>query len=149
MIAHILPPFTEPSTLSDQLRSTGQVVISPATLSALLDTELGQLDTLKPSWNDLPADTYLRDGGRYRRRRHACFIVDGPKAELVPRRAHWQPIEYNALHGGLERWFEPVAPAVLAQPAWTKLLTSLSRLCSAIKGDQPWYVEAHQFRIDT
>ena len=27
---------------------------------------------------------------------------------LVPQRAHWQPIEYNALHGGLERWFEPI-----------------------------------------
>jgi hypothetical protein len=26
-------------------------------------------------------------------------------------RAHWQPVEYNALHGGLERWFEPIEAA--------------------------------------
>jgi hypothetical protein len=30
----------------------------------------------------------------------------------VPHRAHWQPLEYNALHGGIERWFEPLAPAL-------------------------------------
>jgi hypothetical protein len=67
----------------------------------------------------------------------------------VPHRAHWQPVEYNALHGGLERWFEPMDPVVVAAPAWTRLLRSLSGTCSALKGAQPWYVEAHQFRIDT
>jgi hypothetical protein len=149
MIANILPPYTEPSTLTDQLRATGHVVISPAALSALLDTDIAALNALQPSWNDLPADAYLRDGGRYRRRRHACFVVDKNTVTLAPHRAHWQPVEYNALHGGLERWFELVEAAVVAQPAWTKLLVSLSGLCSALKGDQPWYVEAHQFRIDT
>jgi hypothetical protein len=42
-----------------------------------------------------------------------------------------------------------VAPAVLAQPAWNRLLLALSGVCSAHKGAQPWHVEAHQFRIDT
>jgi hypothetical protein len=27
-----------------------------------------------------------------------------------PHRAHWQPLAYNALHGGMQRWFEPVLP---------------------------------------
>ncbi|AKQ70839.1 hypothetical protein A176_007751 [Myxococcus hansupus] len=36
----------------------------------------------------------------------------------VPHRAHWQPVEYNALHGGLERWFEPVQPDVVSRPVW-------------------------------
>ena len=53
------------------------------------------------------------------------------------------------MHGGLERWFEPIAPEIVAQPVWPQLLRTLSRVCSAIKGAQPWYVEAHQFRIDT
>ena len=65
---------------------------------------------------------YLRDGGRYRRRRHACFVVGGDEVAPVPHRAHWQPVEYNALHGGIERWFEPIEPAVVAQPAWHALL---------------------------
>ena len=61
---------------------------------------------------------YLRDGGRYRRRRHSCFVVDGGAVAPVPHRAHWQPVEYNALHGGLERWFEPIEAGVVAAPAW-------------------------------
>ena len=68
---------------------------------------------------------------------------------MVAQRPHWQPIEYNALHGGLERWFEPISDAVLAAPAWNRMLRAFAGLASALKGSQPWFVEAHQFRIDT
>jgi hypothetical protein len=44
----------------------------------------------------------------------------------VPHRAHWQPVEYNALHGGMQRWFEPMAAADVAQPAWARLLMALA-----------------------
>jgi hypothetical protein len=47
------------------------------------------------------------------------------------------------------RLFEPVAPAMLAAPVWTKLLLWLGRVASALRGPQPWFVEAHPFRIDT
>ena len=69
--------------------------------------------------------------------------------QAVPQRAHWQPVEYNALHGGIERWFEPIDVAVLATPAWRRMLLRSRRLQSQLKGAQPWFVEAHQFRIDT
>ena len=131
------------------LGSTGHAVISPEGLCGLLGTGIEALSALQPSWNDLPPDAYLRDGGRYRRRRHACFTVEGDQVEPVPHRAHWQPLEYNALHGGLERWFEPVSEAVQAQPVWSQLLRTLSAICSSIHGERRWYVEAHQFRIDT
>jgi hypothetical protein len=76
-------------------------------------------------------------------------VVEGPLVVPAPHRAHWQPVEYNALHGGLERWFEPMDAALVAQPAWTALLRAFAQACSALKGARPWYVEAHQFRIDT
>jgi hypothetical protein len=104
---------------------------------------------LLPSWDSLPPDNYLRDGGRYRRRRHSCFVFNQGAVAQVPHRPHWQPLEYNALHGGLERHFEPMDADLLAQPAWARLLAWLGRVCSNLKGEQPWYVEAHQFRIDT
>ena len=72
-----------------------------------------------------------------------------PTVRLVAQRAHWQPVEYNALHGGLERWFEPIDPAVLAAAAWQRMLQSFAAMASQLKGAQPWFVEAHQFRIDT
>jgi hypothetical protein len=67
----------------------------------------------------------------------------------MPHRAHWQPVSYNALHGGMQRWFDPMAPEVAQQDAWQKLLAWLARVASAAQGDQTWFTEAHQFRIDT
>lgn len=149
MTAHLTPPFIAPAELTDALRASGQAALSPEAFCALLPCEPSALHALHASWDDLPPDAYLRDGGHYRRRRHACFIVEGDSVTQVPHRAHWQPVEYNALHGGLERWFEPIAPEIVAQPVWSQMLRALSRSCSSIKGAQPWYVEAHQFRIDT
>lgn len=53
------------------------------------------------------------------------------------------------MHGGMQRLFEPMPPEMLAQAVWRQLLVWLGRLCSELKGVQPWFVEAHQFRIDT
>ena len=149
MTANLTPPFIAPTDLTAVLGASGHAAISPAGLCALLPCELSSLQALQASWDDLPPDNYLRDGGHYRRRRHACFVVEGDAVVQAPHRVHWQPLEYNALHGGLERWFEPIAPEIVAQPVWPQLLRTLSRVCSAIKGAQPWYIEAHQFRIDT
>jgi len=110
-----------------------------------------QLNALADTWNNLPADQYLRDGGHYRFRRHSCYTVDTSTAELVqmPHRAHWQSVQYNALHGGIERMFEPVLPDVTQTPAWQGLITQIGLLLARMKVVPTWYVEAHQFRVDT
>ncbi|WP_298923475.1 2OG-Fe dioxygenase family protein [uncultured Ramlibacter sp.] len=143
------PSITDPSGLDAQLRSTGYAVLSPQGVCQLAGCELAALRALEPLWHELPPDTYLKDGGRYRRRRHSCFIADGAQLADAPQRPHWQPVEYNALHGGMERWFEPMQSQATAAPAWRQLMLALARVSSALKGPQPWFVEAHQFRIDT
>ena len=143
------PPITPSSQLLGVLRGQGYAVLSREGLCELTGTEAAALDALHPTWDGLPPDAYLRDGGHYRARRHSCFVVEDTAVTAVTHRAHWQPVEYNALHGGLERWFEPMTPAVVAQPVWPQLLRGLAACCSALKGERPWYVEAHQFRIDT
>jgi hypothetical protein len=137
------------------LRQDGLSLLLPADFTASLALSTPQWtqdwNALTESWNRLPPDAHLRDGGHYRRRRHACFIQDlagGPLTQ-TPHRAHWQPTDYNALHGGFERWFEPVEPAVAQAPAWLELLASLGRLFARVKPVPRWYIEAHQFRIDT
>ena len=143
------PLITEPARLDAALRGPGHAVISAAGLRELTGASAAAFDALRPSWDDLPPDAHLLDGGHYRRRRHSCFVVDGTALRQVPHRAHWQPVEYNALHGGIERWFEPMRPDVVERPVWGQLLRALAARCSALRGAQPWYVEAHQFRIDT
>jgi hypothetical protein len=144
-----VPPFTDPARLAQDLRTSGYALLRPADVAALAGCSLEELNALVPSWDQLAMDEYLKDGGHYRRRRHSCFIDGGGQLAQTPHRAHWQPIEYNALHGGMHRLFEPIDPATIAQPGWNALLRGLGQVCSAVKGAQRWYVEAHQFRIDT
>ena len=143
------PPRSDTETFGDDLHLQGYAVLGASQVADLAGVDLALLNNWRASWNDLPADGYLRDGGRYRRRRHSSFVVGQAALEQVPHRAHWQPLEYNALHGGMQRHFEPIAPALVAQPAWRALLLWLGSVCSELRGQQRWYVEAHQFRIDT
>ncbi|RYY93985.1 MAG: hypothetical protein EOO24_25680 [Comamonadaceae bacterium] len=143
------PAYTYPDQVTALLRQQGYAVLSPAGVSEWSGCALADLAALRPSWNDLPPDAYLKDGGRYRRRRHSCFIAQEGSLAQSPHRAHWQPVEYNALHGGMQRWFEPMDPAVATAPAWTCLLQALAREATALRGARPWFIEAHQFRIDT
>jgi len=143
------PPITAADGLDAALRQRGHAVVDGADLHRQLDAPARALDGWWPYWDRLAPDAHLRDGGRYRRRRHGGFVVDGPHVQAAPQRAHWQPLEYNALHGGIERWFEPLEAAMVAERLWPALLRWLAARASALRGAQPWYVEAHPFRIDT
>jgi hypothetical protein len=115
----------------------------------LSGASLAALQHLESTWASLSPDQYLKDGGRYRYRRHSSYVINADDVTLVEHRAHWQPLSYNALHGGMHRWFEPVESRVSQDPAWQALLRFLGRVASEMHGEQTWFTEAHQFRIDT
>jgi hypothetical protein len=134
----------------ENLSKGGYAFLSAGDLDPVLHVDISQLNPLEEWWGSLPRDQYLRDAGHYRSRRHACFVQDvGGTLTLAPRRAHWQPTSYNALHGGLERWFEPIAQEVVKAPVWTQLVASIGSLFAQIRSVERWFIEAHQFRIDT
>ena len=147
--ASLTPLLTPAKELVETLRSQGYVVASAETVAELSKVELANLQNLTQFWEGLPRDPYLKDGGRYRFRRHASYEIKGEHLNLVPHRAHWQSVDYNALHGGIERWFEPVQSTLLNDPAWQSLLIGLAQVLSGLKPVTSWFVEAHQFRIDT
>lgn len=136
-----------------EMQARGFCLIAPAQLNAVTGIAPVALDPLRPSWETLPRDAYLRDGGRYRSRRHASYVqaIADHTLSYVPHRAHWQPVDYNALHGGIERWFEPVTPEVSTDAAWRNFILRVGELCASTLSAPPdrWYIEAHQFRIDT
>lgn len=150
MVASFSPPYTDPGALAQQLKEGGFAALTPEAVAALAGVELQALHALDGSWDALLLDPYLKDGGRYRQRRHSCFVVAPEGVSQVPHRAHWQSLDYNALHGGMHRWFEPIQPQVVGQPAFQQLMGAIAAQCSAQRPDVPeWFVEAHQFRIDT
>jgi hypothetical protein len=149
MNSEFQPPYVPLAGVSSALQTGGFALLNATDVQRWLPAAPAELATLHTGWNDLPPDAYLKDGGRYRRRRHSCFVVDGTEARPVPHRAHWQPLQYNALHGGMQRWFEPMQPELLTLPVWGRLLAQVGGAVSALRGQQRWFVEAHSFRIDT
>jgi hypothetical protein len=148
------PPLTALADLHPQLASAGWAVLDAPSLARLCLADvpapgLPWAAWQQRHWSELPPDPHLRDGGRYRRRRHGSVVVDGESVLAAPHRAHWQPVEYNALHGGFERWFEPLPESLLADDRFRRLLAGLGQVASALRGEQRWFVEIHPFRIDT
>jgi hypothetical protein len=101
------------------------------------------------SWSDLGLDTYMADGGRYRKRRHAAFgAVAGEPIHRKPHQPHYQSRDYNPLHGGIERWFQPVLPEIGAGPCMTTILGTCRTLFERLAPTREWHIEVHQFRIE-
>ena len=119
-------------------------------------TALGRFGTLADwpafadSWNDLQVDTYMGDGGRYRRRRFGVWSAGRQGAiERGPHQPHYQSLDYNTLNGGIERWFEPIKPEIADGASFKTILEYCRALFSRlVPGTDRWHIEAHQFRIE-
>jgi hypothetical protein len=102
------------------------------------------------SWDRLPLDTYMADGGRYRRRRHATFTATGAAISRAPHAPHYQAIDYNPLNGGVARWFEPIEDAIGRGSTMHALLEFCRSMFDSLRPSAAlaWHVEVHQFRIE-
>jgi hypothetical protein len=147
------PHFVRLEDLQPQLLAKGYAALAPDAVAAWAGVSLISLCALQAYWQDMPSDAYLKDGGRYRRRRHSSFVFKHEQLHDVPHRAHWQPTTYNALHGGMNRWFEPIASSLQHEPTWQRLLSAFARCAVALQPlahrNAQQCIEAHQFRIET
>jgi hypothetical protein len=135
----------------DELARDGYVFVHAAEMRALL-TAAGALSdwpAFAASWNTLELDHYMADGGRYRRRRHAVYTATvGGAIIRAAHQPHYQSRDYNALNGGIARWFEPI-DAIVGNGATMQAILAASRgWFEALAGARGWQVEVHQFRIE-
>jgi len=121
---------------------------APAMEAALEGAGLSDWDGFARSWDDLGLDTYMADGGRYRKRRHAAFAVSAAGIVRKPDQPHYQSRDYNALNGGIARWFDPVTSAAADSAAFRAILRTCHTLFDGLTPAPAWHVEAHQFRIE-
>ena len=137
----------------EKIRSTG-FCFAPADLfrAFLTPSALAEWPSFAASWDDLGLDTYMADGGRYRRRRFAAFAVSSERAVRKAHQPHYQSQDYNPLNGGIERWFGAVSEAITVHPVTLGLLDigrqAFDALTLAPVRPEAWHVELHQFRIE-
>src|SRR5215813_1336247 len=109
--------------IAGTIRRDGFAFVQAPEMALVLE-EAGLRDwtTFAASWDDLGVDTYMADGGRYRRRRFGVFRAAPAGITRKPHQPHYQSRDYNTLNGGVERRFEPVTEAVARHPALTAIL---------------------------
>ena len=128
------------------------LVRAPRMRAVLGAAPLADWDGFAASWDALGMDTYMADGGRYRRRRHAVFSLSEAGAVRKPHQPHYQSRDYNALNGGIARWFDPLTEATATHPAMRAILEHCNALFTGLTPaavrPRAWHVETHQFRIE-
>jgi hypothetical protein len=139
--------------VADTIRREGFAFVQAPEMGTLLErADIANFQSFAASWNDLGVDTYMADGGRYRRRRFAAFRATPAGIRRKAHQPHYQSRDYNQLNGGIERWFEPVTDVVARHPALTAILRTcqslFDRMTPAELRPEAWHVEIHQFRIE-
>ncbi|HEY1299535.1 MAG TPA: 2OG-Fe dioxygenase family protein [Stellaceae bacterium] len=139
--------------VAETLGQDGFAFVRAPEMEAILEhAGLGRWPSFAASWDDLGVDTYMADGGRYRRRRFAAFRAGPGGIVRKPHQPHYQSRDYNALNGGIERWFEPVTDAAADHPALGAILRTchdlFDRMTPEMVRPEAWHVELHQFRIE-
>jgi len=140
------------SPLLEDVRLHGFAFAPGGDMRPLLSSfgELADWAAFAQSWNRLEPDPYLAAKGRFRRRRHATFSASAIEGVVrAPHQAHYQSLQYNALQGDIQRWFEPIEADIGSGATMQAIL----RFCHAFFGElapgvSRWHVETHQFRIE-
>ena len=72
--------------LTDQILAAGYTFVRAPEMRGLLQQagSLADWQDFAASWDDLGPDTYMADGGRYRKRRHAVFSVGAGSISRQP-----------------------------------------------------------------
>ena len=139
-------------SLHDAIARAGFAFVHGAAMRELLTAAgpLSDWDQFAASWSRLELDPYMADGGRYRRRRHAVYgALVGGRIDRRPHQPHFQSVDYNPLHGGIVRWFEPIAADVGSSPSMLTILTFCHTLFGSLAPSvRQWKIEVHQFRIE-
>lgn len=143
---------TNARELHASIEDGGFSFVQGADMRALLEARgpLSDWASFADSWDRLELDTYMADGGRYRKRRHAVFAAaPGGAVERQPHQPHYQTLDYNPLNGGVARWFEPVDDTIGAGDSLTTVLRFCRDLFESLDHALPrWHIEVHQFRIE-
>src|ERR1700674_572551 len=147
-------PEASTEALSRQVAADDFCFVPAERLRACLEAQAGDAlndwSQFQSSWNDMPRDAYMADGGIYRRRRHATLsaLASSRHASLEPHQQHYQSRNYNVLNGGIARYYEPIPQNIVLGPTMSSILSLCCDVFGQLLSDTAWHIELHQFRIE-
>jgi hypothetical protein len=118
----------------------------------VIGEELSALDDWKrfqAIFEDLPPDTYMKDGGTYRLRRFGRFVYtwDDDRLEVQPHAPYSQPKYFNPLNGGVDRHFAPLTDEIVGNQVLQRVLKLLGAAYSALEDQPRWRINTYFNRI--
>ncbi|MGK8488563.1 2OG-Fe dioxygenase family protein [Nocardia asiatica] len=122
----------------------------PATATtSRLGVATADWDRFRRHWDELSTDIYAGARGTCRLRRYGHFSLTDPAGPigLRPQNSFVQPENSNPLYVGVDRRFEPLTDAFVADPVFRAVLRLLARLATALDDPPQWSAKVHPFRV--
>ncbi len=126
------------------------VHLMPATVTtSSLGMATADWDHFRRHWDELSANIYAGARGTCRLRRYGKFSLTDPagRIELLPQESFVQPENSNPLYVDVDRTFEPLTDAFMADPVFRAVLRLLARLATALDDPSKWSAKVHPFRV--
>lgn len=132
-----------PTQVSTDLIEQGYTVLTVSSWGNILN----DIEAFQQSWNDLPVDNFLSDGGHYRFRRYSVFNwTEDNEIALLPHEPHYQSTYRNNMNGGINRDFEPFKQSTVDAPILKNIINFVGNEIN-FNHEKQWRIQAHQFRI--
>lgn len=131
------------------LSDSGAHLVQQADFSALTGATPADWARFAENWDHLQLDTFMADGGTYRRRRYDQFDIDleAGTLTLLPHGPYRQEMSVNKLNGGVDRLFEPLTESFLNDPVLRNVLMELAEIFGGVDGVKKWNVKVTPIRI--
>ncbi|MGX1501860.1 UNVERIFIED_CONTAM: hypothetical protein RKD43_000485 [Streptomyces graminofaciens] len=131
------------------LAGTGAHLMPPADVLTCLGADASSWAHFAAHREDLSEDAYAARLGTRRLRRYGHFSLSPATGELrlLPHSAFVQPDNTNPLYESVDRHFDPLTGAFVADPVLRRILGLLGRLVGALEAAEWWSVRVHPFRV--
>lgn len=142
----------EPIDIPHELKTQGYSIlqglkITDSQWTNIIHTMPEAYQQFHQSWDDLPADDFLSDGGHYRYRRYSVFNwVMNDELVLLPHEPHFQSTYRNNMNGGIDRDFDAFKATTIENPVLKSFIQLIAPQFS-FNNEKAWRIQAHQFRI--
>lgn len=131
------------------LTSTGAYLMTSAAVTGCVGTDRQGWARFSSHWDDLSLDRYAAESGTCRLRRYGHFsLVPGTRElTLLPHIPFVQPDDTNPLFIEVDRHFDPLTDAFVADPLLRSALRLLGDLADCLDEVAEWSVKVHPFRV--